>query len=112
MDFITNFGKLIFCGDHFDFYLNTHGCYCGDCEYCNDCELTCSIKLINGKVSDIKSDELFEDIIYDYFREVGSDWGENKYEMRKEYEKCFMAFEKHVIDNCRPSGSRTKPARN
>lgn len=108
MDHKTKYGRIIFNGDSFDFYLNYGYCDCGDCENCNI--ITCSVKVINGKVTDINSGETFEDIIYDYLVGVGYSPISDAGKMFREYEKYFKVFEQYVINNHKPTGRFTKPA--
>lgn len=111
MDFKTRNGRIAFNGNHFDFYLNENNCDCGECEYCNNNRILCSVKVINGKVTDIDSGETFEEIIYNYFLEVGYCMEEDEHVMFRDYRKNFKVFEQFVIDNHKPTGKFTKPAR-
>jgi hypothetical protein len=71
----------------------------------------CSVKVINGKVADINSGKTFEEIIHNYFVEVFYCSKDDEYTMFREYEKCFKVFEQYVLDNHKPTGRFTKPAR-
>ena len=110
MNFTTSNGRIVFNRDHFDFYLNQNNCKCGECEWCTDDNVTCSVKVINGQVADIKSGETFREIIYNYFEECCYESRSNEYGISREYEKYFQVFEQFVIDNHKPTGRFTKPA--
>jgi hypothetical protein len=108
MSFKTEHAEVAFDGDCFNFSVNISYCGYGKRYY----DMIACFKVINGEVVDIDSGEMFEDVIFDFFREVGWEHFPDMVESYDNYVKYFKVFEQYIIDNrgYMPTGRFTKPA--
>lgn len=64
------------------------------------------LSLTNGKVMLADDDQSLKELLLEHIAEIGDDI---PYE--EVYLSCYIRFEKFLLDNYVPTGSRTKPAR-